>query len=146
MSLVFFRWLCGALLVAAVVAFSAPLVAWVVMGHLDALAATQAAAAGLICWLAAVAALATTLLGAHWGWPVQAMLASTLLRMGIPLTGVVLSPYFGGVWASRSWAGTLLGVYLVALAAETLVAVRMVPDCRRQLAAAGGVPDGMKVL
>jgi len=140
------RWLFGALLVAAAVAMAAPGIAWIAFGRLDALAATQAAVAGLICWLAAVVALATTMLGTRWGWPVQAMLASTLLRMGIPLAALIVSPYLGGVWASRSWAAALVGVYLVALGTETLVAVRLVPGCRRQVAAAGGVPDGMKVL
>jgi hypothetical protein len=113
---------------------------------LDAATALQTLAAGLICWLAAVLALAITVVGTSRGWPVQAMLAATLFRMGIPLAVVFVSPLLGGVWASRAWAGMLVGVYLVALAAETLVAVRMVPDCRRRMAAAGGVPERMKVL
>lgn len=145
-TIVFLLWLGGVALVAAVVGVTVPVAAWIAFGHLDTVIALQAAVAGLICWLAAVAALAATVLGTHWGWPVQAMLVSTVLRMGIPLAAVMVAPHFGGVWASRAWAGMLVGVYLVALVAETLVAVRMVPDCRRQHAAAGGVPDGMKVL
>ena len=86
-----------------------------------------AAIGGGVCWLAASLALAATFLGNRLQAPVQGVLAGMLFRMGLPLAAIMALPKLGGAWAPPGVATTILGVYLVALVVETVLALRMVP-------------------
>jgi hypothetical protein len=90
-------------------------------------AATAAAIGGGICWLAASLGLVAVYVGNRMELPIQGVLAGMLFRMGLPLAALVLLPQFGGVFGVSGLAATILCSYLVALVAETLVAIRMIP-------------------
>ena len=49
-------------------------------------------------------------------------------RMGLPLAALIGLPQVGGPLASGGLGTTIVGVYLVALVIETLLALRMVPS------------------
>lgn len=139
-------WLCSCALLGSLVLVATPAAAILAYGRLDAWESVQVAVAGLICWLAGIGALGLTQAGIGRGWPVQAMLAATFLRLAVPFTTLWMAPLMGGGWADRAWGGTLVGVYLITLAAETYLAVRMVAGSTPSTARGGGVPEGMKVL
>jgi hypothetical protein len=84
-----------------------------------------AAVAGGVCWAAAALALVSGFVGNRWDLPVQGVLLGMLFRMGLPLAAVVFLPRLLGAWAAEGLARTILGVYLSALVAETLLALRM---------------------
>jgi hypothetical protein len=86
-----------------------------------------AAVGGGICWLAASLALAATFLGNRYRVPVQGMLAGMLFRLGLPLAAVILLPKLSDSLTAKGITTTILGAYLVALAMETVLAVRMIP-------------------
>jgi hypothetical protein len=86
----------------------------------------RAALGGGICWIAAVLALVSTYLGNRWHSPVQGLLLGMLFRMILPLAAVLVLTNLGGPLALPDIATTILGVYLVALVLETLLAVRMI--------------------
>jgi hypothetical protein len=86
----------------------------------------RAALGGGICWTAAVLALISTYLGNRWHSPVQGLLLGMLFRMALPLAAILVLTNLGGPLALPGIATTILGVYLVALALETLLAVRMI--------------------
>jgi hypothetical protein len=89
--------------------------------------ATAAIAAG-VCWTAAALALIAAFFGNRWESPVQGVLVGMLFRMGLPLAAVLGLPTLDERLAASGIVGTILGVYLVALAVETLLALRMVPS------------------
>lgn len=91
-------------------------------------ATTAAIVAGGVCWFAAVIALVATYLGNRWQAAVQGLLVSMIFRMGLPLVALIALPKLGGVVGSTGVTSTLLGVYLVALAVETGLALKMVPS------------------
>jgi hypothetical protein len=86
-----------------------------------------ASIAGGICWVAAALALAATFFGNQYRAPVQGVLAGMAFRMGLPLAAVIVLPTLGGPLAAGGMTMTILGVYLVALVIETLLALRLVP-------------------
>lgn len=86
----------------------------------------RAALGGGICWVAAVLALVSTYLGNRWHSPVQGLLLGMLFRMALPLAAIMVLTNLGGPLALPGIATTILGVYLVALVLETLLAVRMI--------------------
>jgi hypothetical protein len=114
-------------ILAAVLAPAAILVAWLGVGRFSSESLTAAAIGGGVCWVAASLALGATYFGNRWKAPVQGVLAGMLFRLGLPLAAVVVVPKFGDAWAPPGVATTILGVYLVALIAETALALRMVP-------------------
>ena len=85
-----------------------------------------AAVAGSVCWLAAGLALAATWMGHRIQSPVPGMLLGMFFRMGLPLAAVIGLPQLGGAFATAGLTMTILGVYLVALLIETILAVRMI--------------------
>jgi hypothetical protein len=97
-------------------------------------AALAAAIGGGICWLAASLGLVAVYVGNRIELPVQGVLVGMLFRMGLPLAALVLLPQPGGVFGVPGLAVTILCSYLVALVAETLLAVRMIPQRHRSLA------------
>ena len=76
---------------------------------------------------AAAIALAATFFGNQFGAPVQGVLVGMLFRMGLPLAALIGLPQVGGPLATGGLGMTIVGVYLVALVIETLLALRMVP-------------------
>jgi hypothetical protein len=114
-------------LLIAVIAPVALVVAVLYQRQLSAQALLDAAVGGTICWLAASFGLIATFLGNRLQSPVQGMLIGMIFRMGLPLAAVVGLPNVHGLLGSRGITTTILGVYLVALVAETLLALRLIP-------------------
>jgi hypothetical protein len=83
---------------------------------------------GGVCWLAATLALTATFLGCRFHAPVQGVLAGMLFRMGLPLAAMVVFPRVDGLREIAGVTTTILGVYLIALVIETMLAIRMVPQ------------------
>jgi len=90
-------------------------------------AATAAAIGGGVCWLAGSLALVAVYVGNRMELPVQGVLTGMLFRMGLPLAALIVLPQLGGVFGVPGLAVTILSSYLIALVAETLLAVRMIP-------------------
>jgi hypothetical protein len=86
-----------------------------------------AAVAGGVCWLAATLALVTTYCATRLKMPVQGVLVGMLFRTGLPLGAAIGLPQWRGSLAVDGMGITILGVYLIALAGETLLSVRMIP-------------------
>jgi hypothetical protein len=86
----------------------------------------RAALGGGICWIAAALALVSTYLGNRWHAPVPGLLLGMLFRMALPLAAIMALTNLDGPLALPGIATTILGVYLVALVLETLLAVRMI--------------------
>jgi hypothetical protein len=82
---------------------------------------------GGVCWSAAALALAATFVGNRFSAPVQALLIGMLFRMGLPFAALIGFSALDRNLAQGGLAPTILGTYLVALLAETLLAVRIVP-------------------
>jgi len=114
-------------LLAILIAPVAVLIAAVAARGISADSLTSAAVGGGVCWLAAALALTTTYLGNRFQAPVPAVLGGMVFRMGLPLAAILMLPRLGGPLAATGVTTTILGVYLVALVIETLLAVRMVP-------------------
>ena len=115
---------------AIVVALVAIGVGAAVVGGLTATALWFAGVAGCVCWLAGSFALTATYLGNRWQSPIQGVLGGMFFRLGLPLAAVVGLPRWGGVFALPGLTTALLGVYLVTLLVETLLALRLVQSQR----------------
>ena len=85
-----------------------------------------AAAAGAVCYVAAAMSLVVTFVSHQMGLPVQGLLLGMLFRMGLPLAAII------ALGTQRTLGATIVVVYLLALIAETLLAVRMT-SARRSL-------------
>jgi hypothetical protein len=59
--------------------------------------------------------------------PVPGLLASMFFRMGLPLAAIIAAPKMGEPFSGSGVQTTILGVYFVALAVETVLAQRMTP-------------------
>jgi hypothetical protein len=116
---------------AVVIVPAAVLVAAISNGGLSAPALTSAGIGGAICWLAGTLALTATFLGNRFQAPVQGMLVGMLFRMGLPMAALVAVSQSAGLRAMTGLSSTILGVYLVALVVETLLALRMIPPQAR---------------
>lgn len=114
-------------LLAVVIGVAAPLISALVHRGFSAEALSAAGIAGGICFLAAAVALVATHLGNRFQAPVQGLLVSMIFRMGLPLVALIALPNLGGPFAASGVSSTILGVYLVALAVETALALRMIP-------------------
>jgi len=86
----------------------------------------RAALGGSICWVAASLALCSTWLAQVMQAPVQGVLLGMLFRMGLPLLCLIGLRNLNGPLVPAGVATTILGVYLVALMMETLLALRMI--------------------
>src|SRR5207248_2524383 len=86
-----------------------------------------ASLAGIVCWISGGAALAIAAVTARLGTPVHGILLGMLFRMGLPLAAIVTFTRGYHALSAAGLAPTTLGVYLVALVAETLIMLRMVP-------------------
>ena len=115
---------CILLALVAVLFFPAP--AWFGYSRHGASGLAAAAVAGGVCWLGATLALVITglLRGPQTG--VHAVLLGMRFRMGLPLGMGLLLHSQGGALARADVLGMLVAYYLVTLAAETLLAVRLV--------------------
>jgi hypothetical protein len=105
-------------------------IGWLVARRFDAVVLLAALTAAGICWLAGALALLVTHVSTRAGAPVHGLLFAMLLRMGLPLAaGLALSQV--SPLAEAGIFSMILGVYLCALVAETLLSLRMVqPDAR----------------
>ena len=106
---------------------TALVVSAIACGGVTPAALAAAALAFGLCWPAMSLALAATYIGNVLHAPVQGMLGGMLLRMGLPLVGILVLTQSGEAIAQAGQTTTILGVYLVALLVETPLAVRMVP-------------------
>jgi hypothetical protein len=84
-------------------------------------AASIAAAAGSVCFVAAAMSLVVTFVGNQVGLPVQGLLLGMLFRMGLPLAAII------ALGTQRTLGATIVVVYLLALIVETFLALRMTP-------------------
>jgi hypothetical protein len=114
-------------ILAVVVAPASILAAWISTRQWSAETLLAAVIGGGICLIAGCLALAATFLGNRWNSPVQGVLAGMLFRLGLPLVGLVVLPKLEQPSIPPGVAGTILGVYLVALIVETALALRMAP-------------------
>jgi hypothetical protein len=124
-------------LLAASVLPAALVVAAIACGGFSSQSLVCAAIGGGICWIAAALALAATFFGNRYHAPVPGVLAGMIFRMGLPLVALVAISKLADPLAASGVTNTILGVYLVALVVETLLAVRMVPT---QVVPSGVVP------
>jgi hypothetical protein len=123
-----------------VLAAAAILVAAVVHRGMQQQTFVAAAIAGGVCWAGAALALVATYLGNVYQAPVQGMLVGMIGRVGLPLAALMVLPQLGGAAAAPGVMSTILGVYLVALIVETLLALQMVPH---STSTAGSANKGM---
>lgn len=86
-----------------------------------------AAIAGIVCWTAGATALCISAVTTRVGTPIQGVLLAMLFRMGLPLAAIMVFVRVDNPLTAAGLAPTTLGVYLVSLVAETLLALRMVP-------------------
>jgi hypothetical protein len=114
-------------LLAVVLAGAAILVSAIVHRGMGQQFLVAASIGGGVCWLGATIALVATYLGNVYRAPVQGMLLSMIGRIGLPLAALMILPQLGGVAAAPGVMSTILGVYLVALVVETILALQMVP-------------------
>jgi hypothetical protein len=115
-------------ILAAVIGPTAIVVAGVCGRGLSVDSLRVAAIAGVVCWVAAATALAATFFANRSGAPIQGVLAGMLFRMGLPLAVVLTLPRLDERLAAGGLTFTILGVYLVALAVETALSLKMVPS------------------
>jgi hypothetical protein len=132
----------GCALLGIILAAAAILVAAAVHGGLQQQTFVAATIAGGVCWLGASLALVATYVGNVYRAPVQGMLVSMIGRVGLPLAALMALPQFGGPAAAPGVMTTILGVYLVALVVETILALQVVP----RTAPAGTSPPGASTL
>jgi hypothetical protein len=109
-----------------VVALAAFLTSAIASGGFSMRALAIAAIAGSVCWLAAAMALTFTWAGNRFGAPLQGVLLGMLVRMGLPLAAVIGLPRLSPELAHSGLLTTILLTYLVALATETFLAVRLI--------------------
>jgi hypothetical protein len=114
-------------LLGLVLAIAAILIAAAVHRGMEQPTFVAAAIAGGVCWAGGSLALVATYLGNVFRAPVQGMLLSMIGRIGLPLASLMLLPQLGGPAAAPGVMSTILGVYLVALVVETILALQMVP-------------------
>jgi FtsH-binding integral membrane protein len=85
-----------------------------------------AGVAWMLCFGASLAALLISVSFAHTPHAMAANLGTMLLRMGVPLVGLVALPELMPSLAGAGLGTAILILYLVGLAAETMLAVRHV--------------------
>jgi len=110
---------CAVLLV--VVGPASFFVASVAEGAFSWRAATIAASAGVVCYVAAASSLVVIFVCNQLGRPVPGMLLGMLFRMGLPLAAIL------ALGNQRTLGATIIVVYLLALVVETFLAARMTP-------------------
>lgn len=95
------------------------------------LGVAAAGVAGGVCWVSGLLALVAAGSFRSSGNAVNGILVGMACRTGIPLAAGVMLHSSGGALAAAGVFGMILGYYLVTLAAETLLAVRVTADSRR---------------
>jgi len=110
---------------AAIIAGAAVVVSAVVCGGFTLNSLVCAAVSGGVCLIAACGALVATYLGSVWKAPVHTLLVGMLFRLALPLVAIILLNNVNGMLPARSISSTIVGVYLIALVVETLLAVRL---------------------
>jgi hypothetical protein len=109
-------------------------ISWVVARRFDALVLQAGLIAIGLCWLAGALALLATHVSTRARAPVHGVLLGMLLRMGLPLiAGLALNQV--APLAEVGIFSMILGVYLCALIAETLLSLRMVQSAPQVSAA-----------
>jgi hypothetical protein len=110
-------------------------IGWLVARRFDPVVLQAALLAVGLCWLAGALALTATHVGVRVRAPVHGLLLAMLFRMGLPLVaGLALNQV--GPLANAGIFSMILGVYLCALVAETLLSLRMVQAASRTSTAA----------
>jgi hypothetical protein len=127
----------GCALLAGVVFTAAVIVAAIGSRGISTQSVLCAAAAGAVCWVAASGALAATYYGNRWQAPVHGMLMGMLFRLALPLVAVIAFNNLRDALPVEGVSSTILGVYLIALVVETLLALQIVsPTTSARVAAA----------
>jgi len=101
-----------------------------------------AVVAWLLCTIAAFAALLVSVCFAHTPHAASANLSTMLIRMGVPLVGLLVLPQLLPSLTAAGLLTCVLACYLVALVVETALAIRhVVPTVatRRPIASPSGV-------
>ena len=120
-------------LLGVVLAAVAGAMAWFSGGIASPGTVQAAVVAWLVCFGAAALALVVTFAGQRTGRGVHAILASTIVRTGIPLVAVIVLQRSVPGLAAAGVFSMILGLYLCALLVETVLSLRFV-------SAAGGLP------
>ena len=118
-------------------------ISWGVARRFDAFVLQAGLIAIGICWLSGALALLATHVSTRARAPVHGVLLAMLLRMGLPLiAGLALN--LVAPLAEVGIFSMILGVYLCALIAETLLSLRLVQSAPQASAAApqAGVASG----
>ena len=119
----------------ALTAVAAVVVSSVVCGGFTLESLLCAAVSGGICSIAACGALAATYFGSLWKAPVHALLVGMLFRLALPLVAIIV---LNQIEVGRRIGSTIVGVYLIALVVETLLAARLLmPAAQSPVGAAG---------
>lgn len=103
-----------------------PAFLWVGHRHHGGTGMAAAGVAAGVCWGGAMVALVVGGLFRHSKHAVSGVLAGMLFRMGVPLMAGAALDWQGGPLAEAGVFGMILVYYFVTLAAETLLAVRLV--------------------
>jgi hypothetical protein len=100
--------------------------AWYGNRHFGSVGIQAAAVAGAICWLAGCLALVISFAGRRLGFPLQAVLAGTGVRLGLPMLAGLLLHNEAKSLADAGVFVMILGNYLIMLLAETLLSLKFV--------------------
>lgn len=112
------------LLLALAVLVSFPFVAWFQHGKYGQLGLLATLVAAGVCFAAGMLALIVTDVFKGLGNPLAGLLASILVRTGLPLVAGVAIHANGGYLADSGTFGAILVFYLVTLTAETVIVAR----------------------
>jgi hypothetical protein len=92
--------------------------------------------AAALCGAAAALSLVVSVLGQRNSQPVGGVLAGMLVRMAVPMLALLALPKMNPVLLQAGARELLLGFYLVSLAVETWLLVRMTPTSKAGVAKA----------
>lgn len=82
--------------------------------------------AGCVNWIGAMGAMSLIAVLRGGPWVIHGLLAGTLIRTGLPLFAGLLLTHVSRPLAGAGVFGMILVCYLVGLAAETLISVRLI--------------------
>jgi hypothetical protein len=82
--------------------------------------------AGFVNWIGAMGAMSLIAVLRGGPWVIHGLLAGMLVRTGLPLFAGLLLTHLAGPLAGAGVFGMILVCYLVGLAAETLISVRLI--------------------
>lgn len=108
-----------------------PVFAWLGYGRSAGTGVKAAAVAAAVCWAGGLLALLATGLVRFRGNSASGVLLGTACRTGLPIVVGLVLHRSGGSLAAAGVFAMILGYYLVALVAETLLAIRVTGGSRQ---------------